>query len=120
MIDEEFHNRRPRDLAILLLAAEGAPVRTRARDQRADVLGAGLRREILVRLTAADPDPSELEPTLASIVQDLGEPSGPASAVAASVLRDWDATAQPGFWSWLIAEAITSDRRGGRKREETP
>jgi hypothetical protein len=110
MTDEQVTHRRPRDLAILLLAGEGAPPRTRARDQRADQVGAELRREILVRLSAADPDPSDIEAALARIVEEVGEPSGAVRAVASSVLRDWRESFQPAFWSWLVSEAVTSDR----------
>ena len=58
---------RPRDLAILLLSADSIPPRQRARDQRADRAGIQLRRKLLERLIALDPEPEQLDAALAEV-----------------------------------------------------
>lgn len=111
--------RRPRDLAMLLLASGDGPPRARARDQQADLAGLALRRCILDRLAALDPEPEELETALAAIVAAFGEPTGPTRGVALAILQDWEsARVGPGFWSWLLNEAIEAGRddRPRRKR----
>jgi hypothetical protein len=107
---------RPRDLALLLLAAGDDPPRQRARDQQADLAGAALRRRVLDRLAALDPEPDGLEAALARIVAELGEPSGPTRGIGSTILQDWQAAqASPDLWAWLVAEAVQSESRG-RKR----
>ena len=51
---------RPRDFALLLLAAGDVTVRNRARDQQADIAGLAMKRRILEELVAADPAPEEM------------------------------------------------------------
>lgn len=111
------HGRRPRDLALLLLAMGDDPPRERARDQRADAVGASLRRRVLDGLAAIDPEPSDCPVALDRVVLDIGEPTGPTRAIASAILRDWlDATANPGVWSWLLSESIAATDRPGRGR----
>jgi len=99
--------RRPRDLALLLLAADAGPPRARARDQQADRAGGALRRAVLDRVAALDPEPDDLDAALAAVAADLGAPTGPARAVGALFRREWDdARAAPGYWAWLLAEAL--------------
>ncbi len=108
---------RPRDLALLQLAADAGPPRTRARDQQADLAGTALRRRVLERLAATDPEPDGLDEALADFVAELGEPSGPTRAVCVAFRDEWDAVrTSPGLWSWWIAEAVaTSDDRDFRR-----
>ena len=106
--------RRPRDLALLLLAAGDESPRQRARDQQADMAGLALRRKILDRLAALDPesDRAALVDALDTIVQELGGPTGPSRAVALSLLDEWDQTqAQPTLWEWLLSRAIEASER---------
>lgn len=104
--------RRPLDLAVLLLAIGTEPPRARARDQQADRAGGALHREVLDRLAALDPDPDQIDQALATIVADLGEPTGPTRAVASTVRQEWDdALLVPGYWSWLVSEALERSRR---------
>ncbi|GIW88092.1 MAG: hypothetical protein KatS3mg108_2416 [Isosphaeraceae bacterium] len=98
---------RPRDWAMLWLAGLGGPPRQRPRDQRADVVGIGLLRELLDYVVAVDPDPDALEAALAEAVSALGGPDGPARALAALIRDQWWAdAASPASAAWLLAEAI--------------
>jgi len=96
---------RPRDLALLQLAAPSDSPRLRARDQAADRLGDALLRSLLDRLVALDPDPADLEAALNAIAADLG---GPARSLAALWLHDWAAFASaPASLPWLLDQALT-------------
>ncbi|MFO0952754.1 MAG: hypothetical protein U0835_16720 [Isosphaeraceae bacterium] len=111
--------RRPRDLALLWLAVGTGPPRARARDQQADLAGGDLLRRLLDEVAARDPESDELEETLASTVVDLGGPSGPARALAAAFLLDWrDAEVSPGYWDWLLNEAVYRSSRDRDRRQE--
>ena len=118
--------RRPRDLALLLLAIGGGPPRQRARDQQADLTGAELHRRVLDRLASLDPEPEECEATLARIVLEFGEPTGPTRGVCLRVKQEWEeCRASPIAWSWLLGEAIeagddTPRRRRRRGPENVP
>ena len=124
--DAAAEPRRPRDLALLLLAIGTDPPRLRARDQQADVAGAALRQRVLDRLAALDPEPADLDAALASIVAVFGDPTGPTRGVCVQLRREWDeAVAAPGAWAWLIAEALDRTERGeapltGRGRRRGP
>src|SRR5262249_31796096 len=63
---------RPRDLAVLLLASRELLPRQRARDQEPDLAGLALKRRILDRLAALDPEPHDMEATLMRIVEEFG------------------------------------------------
>jgi hypothetical protein len=104
---------RPRDLALLLLAAGCGPPRARARDQQADRAGGALLVRVLDRLAALDPGPDQVEEALAAVVAEFGEPSGPTRAACAQIRREWeDARSIPGFWAWLLTEALEASGRG--------
>jgi hypothetical protein len=104
---------RPRDLALLLLATRDLMPRARARDQQADLVGLNLKRRILERIAQLDPEPAELDAALLQIAGELGEPGGPARAVAATVRDDWQmACAAPAWVAQLLAEATEETRRG--------
>ncbi len=98
---------RPRDLALLLLASGDLRPRKRARDQQADRAGLELKRQILNRLAAHDPEPGELEETLMRIVEEIGPPTGPTRALAATIRDEWqDACASPEWVAHLLDEAM--------------
>ncbi len=102
---------RPRDLALLLLASGDSLPRRRARDQQADRVGLELKRRILDRLAALDPEPAELENALARIVEEIGPPFGPTRALAATVRDDWQAArAAPGWVTHLLSDALRESR----------
>src|SRR5262249_21750470 len=105
---------RPRDFALLQLASGDALPRQRARDQQADRAGLQLKRQVLERLAAFDPEPAELEATLARIVEEIGQPTGPTRALAVLIRDEWQAAcAAPEWVAHLLGEAT-------RSGEETP
>ena len=113
---------RPKDLANLLLASGDLLPRQRARDQQADLAGMELKREVLQRLSALDPDPEQLDAALVQIVEAMGEPSGPTRGICLSVRYDWDAACQsPEFVAWLLEEALresSGERRKGKRARQ--
>jgi hypothetical protein len=119
--DADDPSRRPRDLALLLLAAGEDSPRQRARDQQADRAGAALRRRVLDRLAALDPEPQGCAAALTRIVAEIGEPSGPTRGVCGLILREWESSRlSPGYWGWLLAEALGAGAEAGdrdRKRK---
>jgi hypothetical protein len=112
---------RPRDLALLLLASGDLLPRKRARDQQADRAGNDLKRRLLDRIAALDPEPADLEATLLVLVEEIGPPEGPARAVAAVVRDEWlTACASPEWVAYLLAEATTADQREDRRGRRLP
>ena len=106
---------RPRDLAVLLLASGDLLPRQRARDQQADRAGLTLKRHMLDRIAAFDPDPTALEGTLASIIEDFGVQSGPVRALALSFKEEWHAAcAAPQWIAHLLAEATNCPPSHGK------
>ena len=98
---------RPRDFALLLLASGDALPRQRARDQQADRAGLELKRRVLERLAALDPEPADLEAALAQIIDEVGPPAGPTRAVAVLVREEWQAAcAAPEWVAHLLGEAV--------------
>jgi hypothetical protein len=82
-----------------------------------------LKREVLVRLSALDPEPEELDAALTQIIEALGAPYGPTRAICLSIRYDWDAACQsPEFMTWLLNEALRESsgvRKGKRARQST-
>jgi hypothetical protein len=115
---------RPRDLALLLLAAGALPPRQRARDQQADRAGLDLHRRLLDRVAALDPEPADLEAALARIVEELGPPTGPSRALALAFREDWGMAARTPEWvAHLLAEAThasSRDEKGPRDGRRLP
>jgi hypothetical protein len=99
---------RPRDLALLLLASGDLRPRQRARDQQADRAGLDLKRRLLDRLAALDPEPDALQEVLAAIIEEFGAPQGPTRAIAVSVWEEWQmACASPAWVAQLLDEAAS-------------
>src|SRR5262245_66600859 len=88
---EEPAGLRPSDLALLLLASGDTLPRQRARDQQADAAGLELKRRLVDRLVALDPDPDELERTLLQLVDEFGDPTGPIRAISRLFAEEWQA-----------------------------
>jgi hypothetical protein len=109
---------RPGDFARVLLAAGGDPPRARARDQRADTIGEAIRRRVLNRLVVLDPEPEALEAALLTIIEELGEPSGSTRAVCTAIAQEWEmARLSPGFWPFLIGQAMIAEEMPARSRK---
>jgi hypothetical protein len=112
---------RPRDLALLLLASGDLLPRQRARDQQADQAGLALKRRLLDRLAALDPEPEDLEAALLRIIEEIGPPLGPARAIALSIREEWQAAcASEEFVSQLLGEAVLQNREGKRRGRQVP
>jgi hypothetical protein len=105
---------RPRDLALLLLASGDLRPRRRARDQQADAAGLDLKRRLLDRLAALDPEPAELEAALVRIVGEMGPPHGPTRAIAALVRDEWQAACVAPEWVLQLLREATE--RGASPR----
>ncbi len=112
---------RPRDLALLLLASGDVLPRQRARDQQADRAGLDLKRRVLERLAARDPEPEALEATLADIVEEMGPPTGPTRAVAVVVRDEWRAACSSPEWvAQLLGEAAAAGKQEDRRGQRLP
>lgn len=112
---------RPRDLALLLLASGDLLPRQRARDQQADRAGLDLKRRVLDRLAALDPEPADLDAALFRIVEEIGPPAGPARAVAAVVRDEWlAACASPEWVAQLLGEAASAGQRENERGRRLP
>jgi hypothetical protein len=112
---------RPRDLALLLLASGDLRPRIRARDQEADRTGLELKRRVLDRLAAIDPDPDHLTTTLTRIIEEIGPPTGPTRAIAMSIHEDWQAAvATPDWVAHLLNEAAQTSEEDNRRARRVP
>ena len=114
---------RPSDLAQLLLSGGDLLPRQRARDQAADLVGMELKRDVLQRLAALDPEPDELDVALQQIIEDIGPPQGPTRGICLNIRYDWEAAeASPEFVAWLLDEAVRESqgirRRKGRRNAQ--
>ena len=104
---------RPADLGRGLLraldASEGRR-RRRLRDTRPDAVGLDMKRGLLERLVAEDPESPALEAWLLRWCAGHGLAQGPARAIAGEVLEEWRlAGASPSFRQWLAQGAPSDD-----------
>jgi len=107
---------RPRDVCRELLAAldasEGRRQR-RKRDTTPDAIGLEVKRDLLERAIAADPEPDAFEAWLLEQCSAAGAAEGGVRAMALSIFEEWrlahDATA---FREWLAHGAPSDDRAG--------
>src|SRR5262249_59313655 len=112
---------RPRDLAILLLASGELAPRQRARDQQADRAGLQLKRRVLDRVAALDPEPAQLEATLVQIVTEIGPPTGPTRAIATSFREEWQAACvSRQLVGQLLCDALRAREREKQDRRLAP
>jgi hypothetical protein len=104
---------KPRDLALLLLSSGELLPRQRLRSQSPDAAGLELNRRLLQRVVELDPEPGELEATLARLIEELGPPSGPIRALAVGFRDDWQGLASNPHWlDQLRDEAAQLRERG--------
>src|SRR5262245_38834181 len=101
---------RPRDFALLLLTSGDLMPRDRLRNQTADAIGLELKRRLLQALADLDPEPAKLEETLASLIDELGPPTGPVRALAVSFREEWQAL--PANPEWIEHLQSETARRG--------
>jgi len=81
------------------------------------MIGEAIKRRVLNRLVVLDPEPEAMESALLTIVEDLGEPSGSTRAVCTAIAQEWEmARLSPGFWPFLIGQAMRADERPPRSR----
>ena len=96
-----------RELLGAIEASEGRRKR-RKRDTTPDAIGLGVKRDLLERAIAADPDPKEFEAWL--LEQCVGQGEGGIRAMALSIFEEWrlshDAEA---FRHWLAQGAPSDD-----------
>lgn len=107
-----------RGLLAALEASDGRRKR-RHRDTTPDALGLAMKRELLERAVADDPEPDRFEAWLLERVLAAEHAGvGGTRAMALEVFREWSlAAASPEFSAWLAAGAPSEDRSGrGRDR----
>lgn len=118
---------RPRVVCAGLLAALDASEgrrRRRKRDTTPDVIGLGLKRDLLEAALEADPAPEAFEGWLLErcLAAPDGTSVGAARAMALEILTEWRlAEASPDFVRWLESGAPSDDRStSGRERPPLP
>jgi hypothetical protein len=110
---------RPRDLAQLLLSSGELLPRPRLRNQSPDFAGLELKRRLLQRITEIDPESDQLDATLASLIEELGPPSGPIRALAVSFRDEWQGLASNPDWLKQLSDeaAQETERKSGGGRQ---
>ena len=111
---------RPARICAQLLQALDASDGRRARRKRnttPDAVGQSIKRELLERAVADDPDPEEFDVWLLEQCQTAGAATGPVRAMARDVLDEWRGAVGIGdFRAWLAAGAPSDDRRPDEPR----
>lgn len=99
-------------LLAALDAAEGRR-RRRKRDTTADAIGLGIKRALLERAVADDPDPDEFDGwLLEQCVTETAAGEGGVRAMAREILEEWRlAHASGHFGEWLERGAPSDDRK---------
>jgi hypothetical protein len=119
-------NLRPADVCKALLAALDASEgrkRKRKRDQTPDTIGLSIKRSLLERAVADDPDPDAFEEWLLRYPISGNAPQWPgaASAMARALLEEWRLAHSLGaFRAWLEQGAPSDDARDDGPRERRP
>ncbi|MFN0072809.1 MAG: hypothetical protein ACKVVP_15095 [Chloroflexota bacterium] len=111
MIEQQMEIRPGQFCQFLLRTLESAEAQTkrRKRDQTPDRIGLGIRRELLERAIAENPEPELFETWLMTQVLSSPQP-GPTRAMAVLILNEFRfAQAQPEFRDWLLAGAPSAD-----------
>ncbi|HET7342374.1 MAG TPA: hypothetical protein VFL90_13010 [Methylomirabilota bacterium] len=100
-----------RGLLSALQASEGRRKR-RKRDTTPDALGLAIKRALLERAVADDPEPAQFEAWLVARCQDAATTVsvGAARAMALEIFDEWRlAGASPAFGAWLASGAPSAD-----------
>lgn len=94
-------------------ASEGRRKR-RKRNTRPDLIGLGIKRDLLEQATVDNPSADDFEGWLWERCLVAGPLAGATRAMALEVLHEWRlALAAPGFGDWLGAGAPSDDTRPG-------
>src|SRR2546421_11506705 len=101
-----------RELAPALDASEGRRKR-RKRDPPPDTLGLAIKRDLLDRAIAADPDPDDFEAWLLAQCAAAGPGEGGMRAMALSIFEEWRLALAAGSFCDLLAPGAPSDEAGG-------
>jgi len=103
-----------RELLAALEASEGRRQR-RKRDTTPDAIGLGIKRDLLERAVAADPEPSAFEAWLLDQCRGAGGSEGGVRAMALSIFEEWRLAqeAEP-FREWLARGAPSDDAPSGK------
>ncbi len=107
---------RPRDLALLLLSSGELLPRQRLRSQSPDSAGLELKRRLLQRVADLDPEPGNLEASLARVIDEIGPPSGPIRALAIGFRDDWQGLASNPDWLKQLRDEAAQQRERGDSR----
>jgi len=100
-----------RELLTALDASEGRRKR-RKRDTTPDAIGLAVKRDLLERAVAADPDPDGFEAWLLEQCGAAGPAEGGVRAMALSIFEEWRlARDAVSFRSWLAQGAPSDDAR---------
>ena len=98
-----------RELLSALEASEGRRKR-RKRDTTPDSIGLALKRDLLERAVAADPEPEAFEAWLLEQCRAAGEADGGVRAMALSIFEEWRFAQQAeSFRDWLARGAPSED-----------
>ncbi len=121
--DHSSQSLRPADVCKALLSALEASEgrrRKRKRDQTPDAIGLGVKRDLLERAVAEDPDPEAFEQWLLNYPPNCAAPelAGPALAMARAVFDEWRLAHSLGeFRAWLGEGAPSDDAKDEKPRE---
>jgi hypothetical protein len=103
-----------RELLNALDAAEGRR-RRRKRDTTPDAIGLSLKRDLLERAVAADPEPTGFEAWLLEQCGAEGEHDGGVRAMALSIFEEWRLSHDAeSFRNWLAEGAPSDDASADR------
>lgn len=98
-----------RELLAALDASEGRRKR-RKRDTTPDALGLAIKRDLLERAVAADPDPTAFEAWLLRQCAAAGTAEGGVRAMARSIYEEWRLACDAAqFGQWLAQGAPSDD-----------
>jgi hypothetical protein len=98
-----------RELLAALDASEGRRQR-RKRDTTPDAIGLAIKRDLLERTIAADPDPEDFEIWLNDQCLAAPEAEGGVRAMALSIFEEWRLAAEAdAFREWLARGAPSDD-----------
>lgn len=103
-----------RELLSALTASEGRRKR-RKRDTTPDAIGLAVKRDLLERAIAADPDPVAFEAWLLEQCDAVGGSEGGVRAMALSIFEEWRlAHEAESFRDWLAEGAPSDDASADR------